>query len=160
MDVNKLLAMAMLEQTTLSSKDCANRRHVVPRNGALAYFLKQYPELAAKYQLTTSKPGTKPKPKKPHTDQTRGRSKSSQKSGSPYVGRRSASRISAKSHCSRDGKQSNRFSADPPHATASQAKEEINRTKAKARTRAKRKDVARTPRRQCVYKPQPPDATD
>ena len=86
MDVNKLLAMAMLEQTTLSSKDCANRRHVVPRNGALAYFLKQYPELAAKYQLTTSKLGTKPKPKKPHTDQTRGRSKSSQKVWIPLCG--------------------------------------------------------------------------
>ena len=81
MDVNKLLAMAMLEQTTLSSKGGTNRHHVVPPNEALAYFLKQHPELAEKYKLTTHRQGAKPKPKKPHADKTRGRSKSSQKSG-------------------------------------------------------------------------------
>ena len=91
MDVNKFLAMAVLEQTTLSSKSSPNRHHVVPPNGALAYFLKQRPHLAEKC-------------KRPYAAKTRGRSKSSQKSGASSVGRRSANRTSAKSSGSKSGK--------------------------------------------------------
>ena len=90
MDVNKPLAMAMLEQTTLSSKSSPNRHHVVPPNGALAYFLKQHPHLAEKC-------------KRPYAYKARGRSKSSQKSGASSVGRRSANRTSAKSSGSKSG---------------------------------------------------------
>ena len=123
--------MAMLEQTTLSSKDSGNRRHVVPPNGALAYFLKQYPELAAKYQLTTSKPGTKPKAKKPQADKTRGRSKSSQKSGSSFV--------SAKSHASRDGKQSSRISSrsESRNSQSSKRGDQQNQGKGKGKGKGK-----------------------
>lgn len=105
MDVNKLLAMAMLEQTILSSQGSANRQRVVPPHSALAYFLKQYPELAVKYKLTTCKPDAKPKTKKPHADKARGRSKSSHKSGGSSAGRRSASRVSSQSRASNCGKQ-------------------------------------------------------
>ena len=110
LDVNKLLAMAMLEQTTLSSKSSTNRHHVVPPNGALAYFLKQHPELAEKYKLTTHKQGAQPKPRKPFADKTRDRSKSSRKSSASSVGRRSASRTSAKSNGSKSGRSISRGS--------------------------------------------------
>ena len=43
MDVNKLLAVAMLEQTTLSSKDSANKRHVEPPNGSSCVFPQAIP---------------------------------------------------------------------------------------------------------------------
>ena len=65
MDVNKLLAMAVLEFATLSGKSGTQKsQHVVPTTGALAYFVKQHPDLAKKYNIsvgsTVSKPKSKP----------------------------------------------------------------------------------------------------
>lgn len=65
MDVNKLLAMAVLEFATLSGKsETQKSQHVVPTTGALAYFVKQHPDLAKKYNIsvgsTVSKPKSKP----------------------------------------------------------------------------------------------------
>ena len=71
-----------------------------------------------------------PRQKKPHTDKTRGRSKSSQESGSSYVGRRSASR---------DGKQSNRFSCRSASRTSQSSKrgDQQNKSKGKGNGKAK-----------------------
>eukprot|EP00439_Symbiodinium_sp_Y106_P053573 s714_g7.t1 len=49
MDINKLLAMAMLERSALpSGGQASNRQQVIPPNGAPAFFLHQYPDLAKK----------------------------------------------------------------------------------------------------------------
>ena len=97
MDVNKLLAMAVLEFTTLSGKGGTSRnpQHVVPTTGALAFFVKQHPDLAEKYNISVRSAVSKPKAKTP--DEDRGRS-----------GTRTSSKSRKSSHSSR---RSNKSSA-------------------------------------------------
>eukprot|EP00438_Fugacium_kawagutii_P000310 Skav205271 [mRNA] locus=scaffold1841:195276:198494:+ [translate_table: standard] len=148
MDVNKLLAMAMLEQTTLSSQSSANRQRVVPPHGALAYFLKQYPELAVKYKLTTCKPDGKPKTKQAHADKARGRSKSSHKSGGSSAGRRSASRVSSQSRASNGCKQIARRSNRSASQNSQSSKKGDHKGKSKGKGRGRGKGTKKAVRMQ------------
>ncbi|OLQ11465.1 hypothetical protein AK812_SmicGene4703 [Symbiodinium microadriaticum] len=51
------LAMAVLEYSTLSTQGGARKgtQHVVPNTGALAFFVKQYPDLAKKCHISIGK---------------------------------------------------------------------------------------------------------
>ena len=108
MDINKLLAMAMLERSALTGRgQASNRQQVVPPNGALAFFLHQYPDLAKKYNLTTqAEKATKPKPgsdrgrstsmKSRHSSKGSHRSKSLTKGAGKNKPARQSSRSSSK----------------------------------------------------------------
>ncbi len=94
MDVNELLAMAVLEFTTLSGKERQRKsQHVVPTTGALAFFIKQHPDLAEKYKISVRSAVSNPKAKTP--DKDRGRS-----------GTRTSSKSRKSSHSSRRSRQS------------------------------------------------------
>ena len=111
MDVNRLLALAVLEFSALQSGSGAGKNHKqkISQHGALAFFVKQYPDLADKYNLIIKKARPDPKPSSDTKPSTRARSSSSSKSkrSSQRSSRRpsrSASRASAKSTSTPKGK--------------------------------------------------------
>ena len=67
MDVHKLLAMdamAPLEFATVSGKGGTQMsQHVIPTAAALAFFVKQHPDLAKTYHISVGSTARKPKPK-------------------------------------------------------------------------------------------------
>ena len=115
MDVQKLLAMAVLEHSALSGRSSANKdQRVVPKHGALAFFLKQYPELASKYNITVGSQDKKPKPKEKFSkSHSRGRSARSSskasrtsKSGKSRESRKTSRARSTSSHRSKASQKS------------------------------------------------------
>jgi hypothetical protein len=127
MDVNnKLLAMAVLEFATLSGKSRTQKsQHVVPTTGALAYFVKQHPDLAKKYNISVGSTVSKPKSKPVGSnDKDRGRS---------------ASRTSIKSRQSSLGSHRSRQSAKT--AKSSRASRASSRNKSKGKGKGKGKQT-------------------
>ena len=126
MDVNKLLAMAVLEFATLSGKSGTQKsQHVVPTTGALAYFVKQHPDLAKKYNISVGSTVSKPKSKPMGSnDKDRGRS---------------GSRTSIKSRQSSLGSHRSRQSAKS--AKSSRASRASSRNKSKGKRKGKGKQT-------------------
>ena len=93
MDVNKLLATAVLEFSALQSKSSsANRQSTLPGDGALAFLSKQYPELAKKYKLVVSNKDHKESHKKPKpSTRSRSASKASSTKSKKRLGKSKAS---------------------------------------------------------------------
>ena len=105
------LALAVLEFSALQCGSGAGKNHKqkISKHGALAFFVKQYPDLADKYNLIIKKARPDPKPSSDTKPSTRARSSSSSKSKrssqrSSRQPSRSTSRASAKSTSTPKGK--------------------------------------------------------
>ena len=129
MDVNnKLLAMAVLEFATLSGKSGTQKsQHVVPTTGALAYFVKQHPDLAKKYNISVGSTVSKPKSKPMGSnDKDRGRS---------------GSRTSIKSRQSSLGSHRSRQSAKSAKSSRASRASSRNKSKGKGKGKGKGKQT-------------------
>ena len=119
MDVNKLLATAVLEFGALQSQSySANRQSKLPKDGALAFLSKQYPELAKKYNLVVSK--------KDHRD--------SNKNPKPSTRSRSASRASSTKSARNSSTKSK--AVKKPHGHRSTSRKSATSSKASSRNRS------------------------
>ena len=115
MGVNKLLAMAVLEFASLPSKGTAAKHQRVPSTSALAFLVKQHPDVAEKHNLIVQnnpkQPSAKPKPK-PKPTRTSTRSASSQASHGSRASRNKSSSTRGSSSRSRaSSKASSRTSS-------------------------------------------------
>ena len=122
MDVNKLLATAVLEFGALQGRSSSARQRVLPKDGALAYLSKQHPGLAKKYNLVVGKKGSSNLEPKAQQNGHRGRSSSKASKASST---KSAGAGSARSKSSRSSKTPR--SASRQSATSSKSKTNSNR---------------------------------
>ena len=144
MDVTKLLAAAVLEHSALQSSNQHNRssrstskQQVVHQFGALAFFVKQYPELAENVNITVRKQRTLSKASSSRRPSTRGRSASQAFAGSRKW---QASRKSRTSHSARSSKRgSSRRSHKSQRSSASQSKGKGHKGKGKGKISGKDK---------------------